>query len=118
MIDDVLSEAFNSRIRVDLNNIKKMAPSQLDRVKTYGSTAENLLNNRDFAQFVHHYKFETMDQLASITGHAEEDNARRIAISNQLAGLDGFIAWLQRAKYYKNKVVSLQSASADVDPAE
>lgn len=118
MIDDVMAEAFNSRIRVDLNNIKKMTASQLDRVKTYGSTAENLLHNKDFAQFVHHYKFETMDQLASITGHAQEDNARRIAISNQLAGIDGFIAWLQRAKYFKDKAVSLQTASADVNPAE
>lgn len=116
MIDDSLSEAFNSRIRVDLNSIKKMTPAQLDRVKTYGSTAENLLLNKDFAQFVHHFKFELLDQLSSITGHADEDNTRRIAISNQLAGVDGFIAWLQRAKYFKDKAVSQQTQSLQ-DPA-
>jgi hypothetical protein len=117
MIDEQMAEAFNSRIRVDLNNIKKMTPAQLDRVKTYGSTAENMLMNRDFAQFVHHYKFEILDQLSSITGHTQEDNTKRIAVGNQLSGIDGFITWLQRAKYFKDKAVSQQTQSLQ-DPAE
>lgn len=109
MVDEQLTESFNSRVRVDLNNVKKMTPSQLDRVKQYGSSAENLLQNRDFAQFIHHYKFDLTDQLGSITTHTEEDNMRRVALCNYLAGIDGFIASLQRAKYFKDKVVTQQT---------
>lgn len=108
MVDEQLAESYNSRVRVDLNNIKKMTPAQLDRVKSYGSAAENLLQNRDFAQFIHHYKFDLSDQIASITAHSPEDNERRVALCNYLSGIDGFIASLQRAKYFKDKVVTQQ----------
>lgn len=113
MIDDTLVEAFNARPKIDLNNIKKMSAGQLDKVKTYGTQAENLLSNRDFALFVHHFKFEVMEALAAINGHAEEDNTRRVALSNQLSGMDGFIATLKRAKYFKDRVVSQQVGSLD-----
>ena len=109
MVDDQVTDSFNRRVRVDLNNVKKMTPAQLDRVKQYGSSAENLLQNRDFAQFIHHYKFDLMDQLGQITTHTDEDNMRRVALSNYIAGIDGFIASLQRAKYFKDKVVSQQT---------
>ena len=108
MIDNDVVDAFNSRPKVDLNNIKKMTPAQLDRVKTYGSQAENLLVNRDFVQFIHHFKFEVADAIGGIASHTEEDNQKRIALSNHLTGIDSFIATLQRAKYYKNRVVSQQ----------
>ena len=58
---------------------------------------------------MHEYKFELCDSLVDITGHGEEANAKRIAISNQLAGLDGFVVLLKRAVHYKNQVVSLQN---------
>jgi len=111
MIDDQITDSFNSRIRIDLNNVKKMTPAQLDRVKQYGSAAENLLANREFAQFIHHYKFELLDQLSAVSGHTDETNLQRIAYSNYLAGIDGFIASLQKAKWYKDKVVSQQAPS-------
>jgi len=47
--------------------------------------------------------------LTQITGHTQDDNSRRIALSNQLAGLDSFVATLQRAVYLKNRVVTLQT---------
>ena len=114
MINDELTDAWNSRVKIDLQNIKRMSASQLDRIKSYGSSAENLLSNREFAVFVHHYKFDLMNTLSGITGHTAEDNASRIAISHNLAGIDGFIASLQKAKWYKDKVVSQQT---DVAPA-
>jgi hypothetical protein len=86
-----------------------MTPGQLDKVKTLGSQAENLIANRDFAQFIHTFKFERLDQLSEITGHTEEDDRRRVAISNQLTGIDEFVKSLTRAVYFKNKVVSQQS---------
>lgn len=113
MIDDTVVESWNSRVRVDLQNIKRMTPAQLDRVKQYGSNAENLLQNKDFAQFIHHYKFDLMEQLATITGHTAEDNNSRIAIAHNLAGLDGFISSLQRARWFRDKVVSQQQAPTD-----
>ena len=95
MITQETVEAFNNRLTVDLNSIKKMSPSQLDRVKQQGSQAEALLSNRDFAQFVHQFKFERVDVLNEITGHTEDDNRARVAISQQLAGVDEFVKSLK-----------------------
>ena len=109
MIDPELTRAFNAKPKLDINNLKKMTPSQKDGVKTYGSAAENLLANKDFALFVHHFKFDLADELSSITGHTVDDNARRISIANNLAGIDKFVAQLQRAVWFKGKVVTLQN---------
>lgn len=106
MIEQDTINAFNSRLTVDLNSIKKMTPAQLDQVRHYGSLAEALLKNKDLALFIHHFKFEVADALSSINGHTAEDNARRIALSNELRGIDQFIATLQRAMYMKTKAVT------------
>jgi hypothetical protein len=115
IINDDVIEAFNKRLNVDLNNIKTMSPSQLDRVKEIGSQAENLLRNRDFAYFVHIFKFDRIDVLAEVGAHGIEQNNERIAISNQLTGLDEFVKSLKRAVYFKNKVVSLQTGQVTPD---
>ena len=106
-------DAFNTRLTVNLNNIKSMTASELDRVKAHGSTAEALLKNRDLALFVHQWKFEVLDQLTAVSGHTADDNARRIALSNQLAGIESFVASLQRALYMKNRVVTLQAGPTE-----
>ena len=105
MIDDSTVEAFNARLTVDLNNYKKFTPAQRDQVKRYGSDAEALLKNRELALFVHHFKFDLADSLITITAHTQDDNARRVAVANQLAGMDAFIASLQRAVVMKNRVI-------------
>ena len=110
IINDDVIDAFNKRLNVDPNNIKTMTPSQLDRVKELGSQAENLMRNKDFAYFVHVFKFDRIDVLAELTGHGADDNAQRVAISNQLAGIDEFVKSLKRAVYYKNRVVSQQQS--------
>ena len=110
MLKQEAVDAFNARLRVDPNSIKKMSASQLDAVKVWGSKAENLLTNKDLAQFIHEYKFDLTDQLADIIGHDPESNARRIAIANKIAGVDDFINVLKRATYYKNTAVSQQNA--------
>jgi hypothetical protein len=109
MIENDVVEAFNTRMTVDLNSIKTMTPAQLDRVKELGSQAENLLRNRDFAYFVHTFKFERVDVLTEINNHTQEGNAERIAISNQLAGIDEFVKSLKRSVYFRNRVVSHQA---------
>lgn len=113
MISQEAVDAFNSRVTVNVNNIKTMKPAELDRVANHGTAAEVLLKNKDLAVFIHQYKFEILDQLSAITGHSEEDNNRRVGLSNQLAGVDGFIASLQRALYMKNKVVTLRNPSIE-----
>jgi hypothetical protein len=110
MIDQTTIDAFNSRQTVDLNSIKTMKPEQLDKVKHWGSQAEALLQNRDLALFIHQFKFEMCDVLAEIKTHTAEDNALRISVSNQIAGIDNFIATLKRAVYFKNRVVQQQQA--------
>jgi hypothetical protein len=54
--------------------------------------------------FVHHFKFSLADDLASIRSHQPDDNARRIALSNELAGIDNFVNSLKRAVYLKNRI--------------
>ena len=116
MIEDDVIDAFNNRPRVDLNNIKTMSPAQQDKVKVWGSQAENLLANREFAMFVHQFKFEMTDALIDIKTHTEQDNTTRIAVSNQLAGIESFITMLKRAVYFKNRVVSLQQGKLVENP--
>jgi hypothetical protein len=112
MLTEEAVEAFNSRINVNINNIKTMSAGQQDQVKAAGSRAEALLKNRDFALFVHQYKFELNDEVSAILNHGPDDNNRRIAIANRLSGIDGFVASLQRAVYYKDRVVKQQTAPA------
>jgi hypothetical protein len=108
MISEDAVEAYNTRLTVDTSNIKRLTPGQRDAVKTYGSSAEALLKNRDMAMFIHHYKFEITDQLANLTGHSSDDNAVRVALANNLSGVDGFVTSLKRAIYHKNKVVAFE----------
>jgi len=104
MIDDKAIEFYNNRLTVDLSNINKLTTAQQDRVRHYGSQAEALLKNKDLAMFVHHFKFECADNLASIRGHTPEDNMQRVSLCNELAGIDSFITSLKKAVYLKNKL--------------
>lgn len=104
MINEDSIEHFNSRLTYDLSQASKLSPAQQDRVRHYGSQAEALLKDKTFAMFVHHFKFSLADDLANIRSHQPDDNARRIAISNELAGIDNFVSSLKRAVYYKNRL--------------
>jgi len=118
MINDDAVDAFNNRLTADLNNIKKMTPSQLDKVKVLGTAAENLMKNKDLAQFIHQFKFERLDIMTELSGHTEVDNTTRIAIANQLSGIDEFVRSLKRAAYMKDRVVSLQEAALKQQQAD
>jgi len=113
MIDDSTVEAFNTRFNVDMNNYKKFTPAQRDQVKKYGSDAEALLKNRELALFVHHFKFDLADSLITITGHSPDDNSRRVATANQLAGMDAFIASLKRAVVMRNRIIEWENAQRE-----
>jgi hypothetical protein len=104
MIDNNTVDFYNSRLTVDVSQPSKLTTSQKDQVRHYGSLAENLLKNKDLAMFVHHFKFSVADELASIRSHQEDDNTRRIALSNELVGIDNFVNSLKRAVYLKNRI--------------
>lgn len=108
MIDQTAIDAYNSRITATISTLDRMTPSQQDSVKNHGSKAEALLKNHDLVQFIHQFRFEVADSIAAVSGHDTESNARRVALSNQLSGMDAFVASLQRAVYMKNRVVSQQ----------
>ena len=110
MISEDAVEAYNKRLTIDTSNIKKLTPSQRDAVKNYGSIAESLLTNRDLAMFIHHFKFEVNDAMANIRTHSDEANAERIALANQLSGIDSFINTLKSAVYRKNVLVKSEIA--------
>lgn len=116
MIEQTALEAFNSRVQVNLNNIKNMTPGQRDKVISQGSEAEALLKNKQLALFIHMTKFDLADQLTAISGHSLDENNRRIAISNQLAGLQSFIDTLQKAVYFKKRVVT--QLNTTIEPTE
>jgi len=104
MIDNNTIDFYNSRLTVDLSQLNKLTVSQKDQVRHYGSLAEALLKNKDLAMFVHHFKFSLADELASIRSHQPDDNAKRIALSNELVGIDDFVNSLKRAVYLKNRI--------------
>jgi hypothetical protein len=117
MINQDAIDSYNHRLTANLGDIPKLTASQRDAIKTHGTRAENLLLNKDVAMFIHQAKFDIMDQLSTIRGYTEEDNTRRVALSNQLAGIDSFIAGLQRAVYMKNRVVNPEREGPARDPA-
>ena len=111
MIDQDIVDAFNNKLAANVNDIKRMSPAQLDRVKQLGSQAENLLKNREFVLFVRQFQLETMDMMTDIRTHTETDNSARVALANQLSGIDSFIAVLKRARQLKDRVVTEQNRS-------
>jgi hypothetical protein len=113
MIKDETIEAFNNRLTVNPNNTKNLTAAQLDKIKNTGSQAEALLANKQFAQFVHSFKFERVDILSEIVGHTAEDDKLRVALSHQIAGIDEFVKSLRRAVYYRDRVVTQQSKTLE-----
>lgn len=111
MINDNTVEFYNSRLTIDLSSIKNLKPEQTDKVRHYGSLAENLLKNKDLAMFIHHFKFEVADQLADMRGHTPTDDVQRIALCNQLVGIDNFVSSLKRSAYLKNRIVNSNELS-------
>jgi len=109
MIEQDVFDAFNNKLLANVNDIKKMSPAQWDSVKSTGSAAENMLKNRDFILFVRQFQLETMDALTEIRGHDVIDNNQRVALSNQLVGMENFINVLKRARNLKDRVVTEQA---------
>jgi hypothetical protein len=59
--------------------------------------------------FIHHFKFEVNDAMANIRSHSEEANQERIALANQLSGIDSFVNTLKSAVYKKNVLIKAET---------
>jgi hypothetical protein len=112
MINEDSIVSYNSRLTFDYTQTKNLTPLQKDKIRSYGSQAENLLKNKDLAMFIHHFKFDVADQLSSMRGNTEEDNQTRIALSNELAGIENFVNSLKKAVYHKNKI-----GNSEIEPS-
>ena len=108
MINENSIDAYNNRLTFDYTKTKDLTPAQKDKIRNYGSQAETLMKNKDLAMFIHQFKFEIADQLANIRGHSPDENQQRIALANELTGIDNFVNTLKRAVYYKNKIGNLE----------
>jgi hypothetical protein len=117
MIEQDVVDAYSNKMAANFSDIRKMTPAQQDRVKATGSSAENLLQNREFVLFVRQFQLETMDAITDIRGHLAEDNAHRVALTQQLVGIENFIAVLKRARQLKDRVVSLQQQKQPAEEA-
>lgn len=115
MINDDVFEAFNNRL-VSVTELNKLSVAQADRVKQLGSAAENLLKNRDFVLFVRQFQLETVDALNETTGYSQDENAKRIALSNHFNAMDTFINLLKRQVVLKNRMVTLQEQKQNIEP--
>lgn len=108
MFNQEAVDAFNIRATVNVNNIKTMSAEQLDSIKRHGNDAEALLKNKILAMFVHECRFDIGDKLSEIQGHTDACDRERIALANQLAGLNSFVDTLKQAVYLRNLVVKNQ----------
>lgn len=113
MLTDSFIEAFNARVQVNPNSIKTLTVEQQDKIKSWGTSAENLLKNRELALFIHAYKVELTEQLVELRSHTEDDNRKRVAVANNLAGIDGFITNLKTAVYQKQQLNKLNQTGID-----
>jgi len=93
---------------IDTNNIAKLSASEQDKIKVRGSLAENLINNVDLQTFVIDYKKTLYKELTAIQGYTNEHDAKRLAITQQIVGIEGFVDYLAKQVDNKNKVVNLQ----------
>ena len=57
------------------------------------------------------FQLESVDSLTEVKAHTAEDNNLRVAISNQLSGIDNFIGLLKRQVYLKDRVVTQQKSA-------
>lgn len=92
--------------------LKDKSASELDKIKQTGSSVENLLNNSELNTFINWYCISQYQELSSVNGFTEEQNAKRVAIAHRLAGVEGFVDYLNRLVKRKNDVVTYQSKPA------
>lgn len=101
--------AHNNKINVA--NAAKLTKEQQDQLIENGRRAQSLMDNQDLAVFVATMKFDIATELGAMSGHNDEINNKRIALANQLAGIERFVDELRYAANLKERLVTLQKGS-------
>lgn len=109
MLTDLQIGAHNSR--VSSINLNKMTVDEQTRAVGHGNTAERLLADQDLAKFIMSVKFDIMDELGGLSIHTEDSNSKRIALANQIGGLDRLVDSLKQSVVTKNRILDLQRGS-------
>lgn len=75
----------------------KWTPETVAILIENGNSAQNVMNTRDVGIMWYLYKTQLSKNIANVRGHDEVANNTRIALSNQLACIEGFAAFLHQA---------------------
>ena len=106
-------EALNSKIST--LNYKNFTVEEQDRAIRWGNDAEQLLDNNSFAVFITSFKLDVVDELSNISSYTDELNNKRLALSNQISGIDRFVESLKSSVALKNRLVTIQKGSVAPD---
>ena len=109
MLTELQISAHNSR--VSSINLNKMTVDEQSRHVAHGGTAERILADQELAKFIVAVKFDIMDELGGLSTHTEDSNNKRIALGNQIAGLDRLIDTLKSAVTTKDRILVIQKGS-------
>lgn len=104
--------AFNGRL-TDLHRLEHFSPVMRQRVIDWAQRASELLQNPDFAQFVHQYKFELCDQLSTISQYTADAERQRLHLAQQIAGIQGFVDMLHTAVHHGQRAGNLTRTRLD-----
>ena len=98
---------FSNEIEIDnVNGLKNATASELDEAESLIRYAEILLNDAMFKKFMRSVNNEIINEIMSITGHSVDDNARRVALNNQLTGINKVVDKLQGVAKTKQRLVN------------
>ena len=101
--------AYNTR--VSHTNINKLSADEQTQAINTGTDAQILLDNGSLALFINSVKFDIIEELGTMSSHTEEINNKRIALANELAGIERFVDSLRYAVNFKERLVTLQKGS-------
>jgi hypothetical protein len=102
------------KVRNSINkDIRTMSAAQLDGIKSMGSEAQKFLEDDSFKKFVNLFEAEKLLEIVSVNGYSEIDNAKRIALTHNLNGIEEFVSFLKKKITDKDKVVSLQNGPTE-----
>jgi hypothetical protein len=96
-----------------MNKLDKFSAHQRQKVKSAGEQARLLLANPDFAKFIYQYKFELLDGMDAVQGYTEVEDNRRLALTHQVAGIQGFVDMLHRVVHYGSKAGNIENKLND-----
>tara|TARA_R110000772_G_scaffold268708_1_gene397803 strand:- start:516 stop:827 length:312 start_codon:yes stop_codon:yes gene_type:complete len=89
-----------------VNGLKGATAGELDDAETLIRYAESLLGDPQFKKFVRSVNNSIINEVMNIKGHTQDDNNRRVALNNQLTGINKVVEKLQDTVKVREKLVN------------